>query len=171
MDIQEMMQCLLAKMDANMKTMLADSQERLLATINADREERKANRKIDKEDMNANTKTMLAEIQAKAEADRQAYREDLQEIKSGQAEIRSIIKAWSSDLKINCEETMVCQEMTEARLGKEEDKPASMDMTPEVAHEQEVPLEDAVRTLEKGQLRGKPHSLKTQQNGITLNVL
>jgi hypothetical protein len=40
------------------------------------------------------------------------------------------------------EETMAGLEKTEARLQVEE--PASEDMTPEVAHEQEVPLEDAV---------------------------
>jgi hypothetical protein len=32
MDIQEMVQCLLTKMDANMKTILANNEERLLAT-------------------------------------------------------------------------------------------------------------------------------------------
>jgi hypothetical protein len=30
------------------------------------------------------------------------------EIKSGQAEMRSIVNAWLSDLKINREETMAC---------------------------------------------------------------
>jgi hypothetical protein len=49
--------------------------------------------------------------------------------------------AWLKDLKFNHEETMTCQEKTEARL---EEEPASEDMTPEVAHEPEVPLEDAV---------------------------
>jgi hypothetical protein len=119
MDIQEMMRCLLAKMDenqakanANTKTMLANNQERLLAKMDASQKEA------------------------------EAYREDIKEIKSGQAEMRAIIKAWSSNLKINREETLACQEKTEARL--EEDKPASVDMTPEVAHEQEVPLEDVV---------------------------
>jgi hypothetical protein len=39
------------------------------------------------------------------------------------------------------EDTMACQKKTEALL--QEDKPASVDTTPEVAHEQGVPLEDA----------------------------
>jgi hypothetical protein len=81
----------------------------------------------------ANTKTMREDIkanQAKADADRNAYREDLREM-------RAIIKDWSSDLKTNQKETMACQGNMEARLEKE---PASVDMTPEVAHEQEVPL-------------------------------
>jgi hypothetical protein len=127
--------------------------ERLLATINAKKEE-----------MNTNNKTMLAKVQVKAKAntkimleemqkEAEAYREDIKEIKSGQekmrkeiksgeAEIRAIIKAWSSDLKINREETMACQEKTEARL--EEEELASVDIIPEVAQEQEVTLEDAV---------------------------
>jgi hypothetical protein len=56
--------------------------------------------------------------------------------------MRSIFNAWSSDLKITQEETMACQETMEPCLGKEES--TSEDMTPEVAHEQEVPREDAV---------------------------
>jgi hypothetical protein len=60
------------------------------------------------------------------------------EVKMGsmQAELVSIIK----NFKFNGEETMACQETMEARL--EEEKPASVDRTPEVAHGQEVPLED-----------------------------
>jgi hypothetical protein len=64
------------------------------------------------------------------------------EIKAGQAKMRSIFNAWSSDLKITQEETMAFQETMKARL--EEEEPASVEMKPEVAHEQEVPLEDAV---------------------------
>jgi hypothetical protein len=58
--------------------------------------------------------------------------------------MRAIIKAWSSDLKAdreNGEETMACQERTEARL-EEEEEPTSVEMKPEVAHE-EVSREDA----------------------------
>jgi hypothetical protein len=50
-------------------------------------------------------------------------------------------KSATKDLKINGEEMMTCQETTEARLQGE---PSSVDMTSEVAHEQEVPLEDAI---------------------------
>jgi hypothetical protein len=57
--------------------------------------------------------------------------------------------AWIKDLKINGEETMACQEKTEPRLQGE---PASEDMTLEVAHEQEFPLEDAV-VMPVGELR------------------
>jgi hypothetical protein len=78
------------KADANTKTMREEMKAdrgQMLASINAEREERKAN-------------------QAKADA-HQA------EIKSGQVEMRTIIKAWSSDLKAdreNGEETMACQD-------------------------------------------------------------
>jgi hypothetical protein len=50
--------------------------------------------------------------------------------------------AFMANVKYSREETMACQETMEARLGKEE--PASEDLTPEVAHEQEVPKEDTV---------------------------
>jgi hypothetical protein len=63
--------------------------------------------------------------------------------------------ACTADIKDNPEETRACQEKTEARL---EEEPASVDMTPKVAHEQEFPLEDAamipVRGLRK-QRRGR----------------
>jgi hypothetical protein len=55
---------------------------------------------------------------------------------SMKAELKSAIK----DLKINGEETVAYQGKTEARVQGER---ASEDMTLEVAHEQEVPLEDA----------------------------
>jgi hypothetical protein len=49
--------------------------------------------------------------------------------------------AWLTNRKDIRKEMMTCQEKTEARL--EEDKPASVDTTREVAHDQEVPVEDA----------------------------
>jgi hypothetical protein len=49
--------------------------------------------------------------------------------------------ACMADMKYNRKETMAYQEKTEALL---QDKPASVDMTSEVAHEQEVPMEDAL---------------------------
>jgi hypothetical protein len=92
------------------------------------------------EQIDANTKTMLAEMQemkanqAKMDANLKFMR---QEMNAGHKEIM----AWLKDLKINGEETMTCQEKTEVRL--EEEEPTSVEMKPEVAHE-EVPLEDAV---------------------------
>jgi hypothetical protein len=89
-----------------------------------------------REDMRANQKTMDAH-QAKMEALTEMTARMDANMRSMQAELKSAIE----DLKINGEETMAYQEKTEARLQEE---PASEDMTPEVAHEQEVPMEDAV---------------------------
>jgi hypothetical protein len=77
-------------------------------------------------------KTMLAEMiarmdarQARMDTDSNAWREEMEASRN----------AWSKEM-------MACQEKMEARL--QEEKPASVDMTPEVAHGQEVPREDAV---------------------------
>jgi hypothetical protein len=118
---------------------MMEMMERLLATINADREERRANRKIDKEEINTNNKTIMAEIQAKADVNLKEMRK---EIKSGQAGLRSMLNAWLTDIKNDRKETMAFLEKTKARLEVEE--PASEDRTPEVAHDEEVPKEDAV---------------------------
>jgi hypothetical protein len=65
-----------AQMMEMMKTVLANSQERLLATINANHEKAEANRKIDKKDTDASTKRMLAEMTEKSDADRKADKEE-----------------------------------------------------------------------------------------------
>jgi hypothetical protein len=118
MESQQMMELLLA-----MREEMNANQEKTHAKL----EKAEVDRRTDKEQM-------LAEILGKADADRKAYREDLKEIKSGQAEMRSIVNAWLTDMRISRKETMACQEMTQARLECKE--PASVDMTPEVAHEQ-----------------------------------
>jgi hypothetical protein len=48
--------------------------------------------------------------------------------------------AWLTEIKNDRKETMACLEEAEARL-EVEDKTVSVDTTPVVAHEQEVPLE------------------------------
>jgi hypothetical protein len=76
------------------------------------------------------------------------------EIKSEQAEMRATIKAWSSDLKNDRKETTAYQKTVEARLEVRE--PASADTAPEVAYEQEVPVEDAeVRSVAEPRKRGR----------------
>jgi hypothetical protein len=59
-----------------------------------------------------------------------------------QGKMMARIDAQLTDMRISRKETMACQGKTEARL-EVEDKPASVDTTPEVADDQEVPLEDA----------------------------
>jgi hypothetical protein len=115
-------------------------QEQMLAEMKADREadkeERKADREADKEERKAD--------QAKADAARKADKEEmLAAINANHKEMMAMIKAWGqTDTKNNGEETTACQETMEARLEVEE--PASADITPEVADDQEVPVEDAV---------------------------
>jgi hypothetical protein len=72
-----------------------------------------------------------------------AMREDM---KAHQARMDADSKDWREEMEASRntwrKEMMAYQGTIEARLKEEE--PASVDMTPEVAHEQEVPLEDAV---------------------------
>jgi hypothetical protein len=125
-EIMKIMKAMLAEIKADNKTVVANSQEHLLATINANQAKADADRKADKEEM-------LSEIKANQET---TVRMDAK-IGSMQVELISTIK----NFKFNGKETAACQETTEAHLeGKEE--PASVDMTPEVADE-EVPLEGA----------------------------
>jgi hypothetical protein len=84
------------------------------------------NRKTDKEEM-------LAAIKANEET---TTRMDAN-METMRTELISTIK----NLKLNREETTACQETMGARLEAEE--PASVDMTPGVAEEQEVPVQDA----------------------------
>jgi hypothetical protein len=77
----------------------------------------------------------------------------LAEDKTWREKMKAETEAIRAETKANMdtrEETMACQEMMEACL--ECKKPASVNMTPEVAHEQEVPLEDAA-TIPVGEPR------------------
>jgi hypothetical protein len=130
--------------------------ERLLATINVNQAKADTHQAKMEADRKADKQEMLAEMkanQAKSDADRQTDKEQMlatikanpemtarmdAKIGSMQAKIKSAIES----MKIIEEETMARQQKTEARL--QEDKPASVDMTHEEAHEQEVPLVDAV---------------------------
>jgi uncharacterized protein YaaN involved in tellurite resistance len=111
MDKQEMMEM--------MKTVLANSQEHLLANINANKAKADETRK-----------EMLAAIKANEET---TTRMDAN-LGSMRTELKSAIR----EIEFSCEETMACQGNMEARL--EEDKPASVEMKPEVAEEQKVPV-------------------------------
>jgi hypothetical protein len=94
------------------------------------------------EEINTHTKIMLEEMkanQAKADAHHSKMEANM---RSMLAELKCAIK----DLKINGEETMACQEKTEVRL---EEEPTSVEMKPEVAHE-EVHREDAAVTSVRG---------------------
>jgi hypothetical protein len=83
--------------------------------------------------------------------------------------IKANMDACMADIKDNRKETMVCQEKTEVRL--EEEEPTSVEMKPEVAHE-EVPREDAavmpVRRLRK-QRRGRKQAAGRREEPKKLN--
>jgi hypothetical protein len=103
--------------------------ERLLATINANQEKADAHQAKMQERMDANTKAMQESQETTARMDAK--------IRSMRDELKRAIK----DINFGLEETLARQETMEARLEKE--KPASVDTTPEMAHGQEVPVEDA----------------------------
>jgi hypothetical protein len=78
----------------------------------------------------------MDENQAKADANQAR-------MDANHEEMMGTIRAWrQTDTKDNKEEAMACEEKTEVRL-EEEEKPASVEMKPEVAEEQEVPVQDA----------------------------
>jgi hypothetical protein len=87
----------------------------------------RARTKARQEKLNANRKTAKVDI--------------IEEMNARHTEMM----AWLPDRNDTREETMACQENTEAHLEEKED-PTSEDMEAEVAHE-EVPVEDAARML------------------------
>jgi chromosome segregation ATPase len=112
--------------------------------------------------MDGNTKAMQENL--KKMGDNQAKAEMIARMDARQAEIdawqarmdarqarlvafQARRDAWLTDMSNSRKETVACLEETEARL-EVEDKPASVDTTPEVAHEQEVPLEANVEKIE-----------------------
>jgi hypothetical protein len=86
-------------------------------------------------------KAMLAEIKA----DRKAHHEEMMAMMDvvhkkmlvGIDTSYKMMTAWLTDTNDNGKETMACLGKTEARL--EEDKPASVDTTPEVAQNKKSP--------------------------------
>jgi ABC-type Zn2+ transport system substrate-binding protein/surface adhesin len=123
--VMEMLKTTLVSMVANQARMEAEDKawwEEMEARRNAWRKETTACQAA----MESNLEKMDANLKSMQERMNAGHKE---------------IMAWLKDLKINGEETMACQEKTEARL---QGQPASEDMTLEVAHEHEVPLEDAV---------------------------
>jgi hypothetical protein len=113
--IMEMLKTILASMDAHQARINAETE-----AFRAETEAIQARTKARQEKLDANKKTANIDI-----------------IEEMDAKHKKV-----TDRNDNREETVACQEKTEARLeGKEE--ATSVDMEPEVAHE-EVPVEDAV---------------------------
>jgi hypothetical protein len=103
------------------KAILA-TQEKMLASMDAHQAKMQ-------ERMDANMKAM------------QENQETMARMEASMGSMKAALKSAIREIKFTREETIACQETMEARL--EKGKPASVDMTPEVAHDQEVPVEDA----------------------------
>jgi hypothetical protein len=119
MEAQQMMEVLLARMNASMK----EHMQEMAARMGANRAEMKADRKADKEYMLAEMSTsmksnqdLLARLEVKIDANRTKtdntqermdvnLKEMREEIKSGQAEMRSTLDVWLMDLKDGRKET------------------------------------------------------------------
>jgi hypothetical protein len=128
MGMAEMMQRLLAKMNANQAE---TDKEEMLAKMDASHKEAETDRKAYCEALNEITRIHRMDTNMESMQERMYANHEKMMARMG---------ALIADMKYSREETMVCQEKMEAHLkGKEE--PTSMDMEPEVA--QEVPVEDA----------------------------
>jgi hypothetical protein len=104
----------------------------------------KANQEIkaDEEQMKETMERQIGSLVSRMEADRKTNRDELrEEIKSGQAEMKSIVNAWIQDMKDGRKKAVVCQETTEARLECEE--PTSVDMESE-SEQREFPKKNAM---------------------------
>jgi hypothetical protein len=100
-------------------------------------------------------KSVLAKMdenQAKSDAARKADKEEMlaainaneettTRMEANMGSLRDEVISTIKNFKFNGEETTACQETVEARLETEE--PASVEATPEVAEEAEVPVQDA----------------------------
>jgi hypothetical protein len=135
---QEMMNAILditqGKIDASTKAM----QERMNEMEDEIKEDMNANRKVNRESLKEMMEEMMNANQAKTNADLKDMRE---EIKSGKAEMGSVVNAWIADMKKDRRETMSCQVTTAACLDSVELNTAEMKSESE---HREVSKEDAI---------------------------
>jgi hypothetical protein len=116
-----------------------------------------ANKKADQEDLRAKLEAKMDANQKKTDDSQQRMDVNLKEIrediKSGQAEMRSIVEAieekmdaWIADIKNDGKETMACQDAMEATLKKVEQNPGEKEAV--VEWWQEIPNEEvAIHSL------------------------
>jgi hypothetical protein len=112
---------------------------------------------------------MIARIVAsKAENDAWQARMDARRARLVAFQARRV--AWLTDRMNDQKETMACLEETEARL-ELEDKPASVDTTPEVAREQEIPLEANLEKIEPnpGETEAVVERQETSNEEVVIN--
>jgi hypothetical protein len=112
----------------------------------ADQEKADANRKADQEKADTNRQADRELLKGIMDANVKSMRED---IRCGQAEMRSILDAWITDIKDARIKTTACQEVTGANPEKIEPNPGKMQSAEE---HQEIPKEDAA-VMPVGELR------------------
>jgi hypothetical protein len=143
MENMEFLKAMLAEMNANIKA----NQAKTEVNRKADQEHMQdmlarmdANRKDDQDEM----KDMLERLEGKIEANQAMtdikLKEMSENIKSGQAEMRSIANAWIAKMRDDQKEKMSCQVTMEVCLDSKELNPE--DMKSKVEH-REVPTEEA----------------------------
>jgi hypothetical protein len=104
-----------------------------------------------REEVLIHLKSMNDEIKKKIKANKTMLAEMIARMDANHNKRMARMNAWLTELKTNQKETPACQGTMEACLETEE--PASVETTPEVADEQEAPVQDAavmpVRGLRK----------------------
>jgi hypothetical protein len=113
MENTEFLKAMLAEMNSKMDANTKAIQERMNEMNDEIKEDMNANRKAGRENLKEMMEEMMKAIQAKKSEDLKEMRE---EIKSGQAGIRSIVNIWIADVKKDRKETLSCQVTTEACL-------------------------------------------------------
>jgi hypothetical protein len=94
-----------------------------------------------REEVRIHLKSMNDEMKKKIKGNKAMLTEMIARMDANHEKRMARMDAWLKDMRIFRRETTACQGMMEAR--PEEDKPASVDTTPEVEDDQEIPVEDA----------------------------
>jgi hypothetical protein len=135
METQQMMELLLARMNANIE----EHMQEMMAGLETNQAQLEVDRKADQEEIKEN---LLARLEAKTEANQAKMdiklKEMSEEIKSGQAEMRSTVNAWIADMTEDQKERTACQAAMEANPEKMEPNPGEQEATVEW---QEIPNE------------------------------
>jgi hypothetical protein len=147
MENMEFLKAMLAEMNANMKT----NQEIMKEIKDEIKEDMNANRKAGRVYLKETMEEVMNANQAKMDANLKEMRG---EVKSGQAEMRSIVNAWISNMGDDQKETVSYQVTMEACQDSKELNPE--DMKSEVEH-WEVPTEEA--TVKSSGTTKKRHGL------------
>jgi hypothetical protein len=161
MEMQQMMEHLLAKIDTSQAKTKATQErtERQIGSLLSDRDELKGEIRADREQMLAKMNTNQAGMIATQE-----------DIKSGQVEIRSIVRAFQEKMdtciasrRDDQKETMSCQEITEVNTEKTE---SDRGMMQSIAEHQVAPMEDAVvKTVNTQKKRNRGRKTAAGQRG------